>query len=56
MIRYSKVGGLRFIRIGSLQLSFCVTRQPSKLPVVSDDLDGVLATLMCAAAFVLITL
>ena len=25
-VRYTKVGGLRFLRIGRLQLSFCVCR------------------------------
>lgn len=29
MLRYRKVGGLRFLRIGRLQLSFCVCRKPS---------------------------
>ena len=26
-VKYMKVGGLRFLRIGRLQLSFCVCRQ-----------------------------
>ena len=29
MIRYRKVGGMRFLRIGRLQLSWCVVRNPA---------------------------
>ena len=30
MFKYSKVGGLRFLRIGRLQLSFCVCKPKIK--------------------------
>lgn len=40
MIRYRKVGGLRFLRIGRLQFSFCVCRtqgrQMTKLQRIRD--------------------
>ena len=37
MIRYRKVGGLRFLRIGRLQLSWCVCRAtaPQRTPLLA---------------------
>jgi hypothetical protein len=35
-MRYTRVGGIRFVRIGRLQFSFCVCRR-SILPAFDDE-------------------
>jgi hypothetical protein len=34
-MRYSKIGGMHFFRLGSLQVSVCLTRKPSRLSRVT---------------------
>jgi hypothetical protein len=38
-LRYFKVGGLRFLRLGRLQLSFCVCRAKAKPARVEPTAD-----------------
>lgn len=38
-MRYFRVGGLRFLRIGRLQFSFCVCRRKVARPVRAPRLD-----------------
>lgn len=33
MIGYQKVGGLAFLRVGPLSMSFCLTTKPIKRPI-----------------------
>lgn len=51
---YSKIGGLRFLRLGSFQVSWCCSSKPSKLPHVlcesTREFWAVNAPLVCVCA------
>jgi len=55
MITYRKVGGLRFVRVGRLQMSFCMCRKverPARLPVSQGDLaSNLLLAVLSVAVF-----
>lgn len=56
-IQHKKVGGIRFVKIGRMQMSFCITKaQPSARKPCADllALDGLIA-IVFFAAFAFIT-
>ena len=40
MVKYFKVGGLRFLRIGRLQVSWCMVRKVRKVRVAPIEVAG----------------
>lgn len=52
MFGYQKVGGLTFIRIGSLSMSFCVTRKPNRNPVQVTQLQQERLTIAALASVI----
>lgn len=40
MFNYRKIGGLHFVRVARLQLSFCMVRKKKPVPVATGKLDA----------------
>lgn len=52
MFRYTRNGGMRFLRIGRIQMSFCLCkRQPRAVQDKPDHMfaDGIIATVILAS-------
>lgn len=52
MFGYQKVGGLTFIRVGSLSVSFCITRKAVRNPVQVTQLQQERITLVALVSVI----